>query len=80
MRQHNPSNYNYKKHLFHSLFGYYIKINDLKGTMGTFNAMDIKHKNKFIYSKMMGVYLNNDMNNQVIKLFFQMKCNKDNQT
>ena len=53
-----------------ALFSYHIKMNDLKGTIETFNQMDTKHKDKYVYGKLMKLYLDNNMDNQVIKLFF----------
>ena len=58
------------KYLSHALFDYHRKINDLKGTIDTFNKMNVKHKNKFICANLMQMYLDNDMNDEVTQLFF----------
>ena len=57
------------KYLSHSLLDYYRKINDLKGVIDTFNEMDIKHKDKYVYGKIIKFYSDNDMNSKVIEIF-----------
>lgn len=58
------------EYLISSLLDYYRKINDLNGIIDTFEMIDIKDKNNYVYNKVMQAYLDNGMNDQVIKLFF----------
>ena len=57
-------------YLSKALFSYHAQINDLEGTIRTFNKMDIKHKDKYVYGKVLKLYLDNNMEDEVVKLFF----------
>ena len=66
------------EYMSNSLLDYYTKINNLKGVINTFNKMDIKHKRKYAYCNVMRAYLDNDMNKDVIDLFFSKEMHNNN--
>ena len=53
-----------------SLITFYGKIGEISKAMEIFDATDDTIKNVVYYNAMMQTYLDNDMNNEVIKLFF----------